>query len=390
MADRIHDFTEKLRQPAVLPNVVAMIERQRTGQAAPHGPISINLDLTTACNYECDHCIDLEILNNGRPYDLAVMVSSLEVLRAAGLESVILIGGGEPTLHPGFGAVVEHAKRLGLSCGIVSNGSRNDRIRAVSHLLTKPDWIRLSLDSGTDETFQLMHRPRRPISLAAICAGVRPIKEANPDVPVGFSFIISWADPLYLLGKPIHENVDEIVLATRLARDSGFDYISFKPLLQRDPAGAETVRFPGGARGLELRERIQAQLTEAMSLATSAFAVVGSTNLRAIEDEGALRTQPNRCYMHLMRQVLTPQGVFGCPAYRGNPRDKLGAADSYATEAGLAAMAGNAVRHMESFDPSVECRNISCIYSGTNWWLDGLASGAVAPVPSKVETDFFL
>ncbi|MGH8571261.1 MAG: hypothetical protein ACREX8_01625, partial [Gammaproteobacteria bacterium] len=60
------------------------------------------------------------------------------------------------------------------------------------------------------------------------------------------------------------------------------------------------------------------------------------------------------------------------------------------TPAGMAAMASEVVRHMESFDPSVECRNIACIYSGTNWWLDELANGAVQPVPADRDTDLFL
>ena len=32
-------------------------------------PISINLDLTTACNYKCDHCVDMDILNKNINYE---------------------------------------------------------------------------------------------------------------------------------------------------------------------------------------------------------------------------------------------------------------------------------------------------------------------------------
>ncbi len=59
--EAIHDFTAKLRQPDVLPTVVEYVEwRRDLERARADGlpdpttpalvPISINLDLTTACN----------------------------------------------------------------------------------------------------------------------------------------------------------------------------------------------------------------------------------------------------------------------------------------------------------------------------------------------------
>ncbi len=381
MTDPIHDFASKLRHPAVLPQVLADVAGQVAGRVPGGGPVSINLDLTTSCNYGCDHCIDASILNQGRPFDLGTVLDSLRVLRDGGLRTVILIGGGEPTLYPRFTEVVVRLKELGLDVGIVSNGSRNDRLAEVVSLLEPPDWIRLSLDAGTDRSFQAMHRPRRPIRLEEICAQVGPLAAENPRIGIGFSFIISWVDPLRIDGGYQHDNVDEIVAATRLARDSGFGYISFKPLLQRDPTGAESIRFPAGAAGADLRARIQANLTAASTLATDRFAVIGSTNLVAIERHGALRSQPHRCYMHLFRQVLTPDGLFGCPAYRGDARDRLGDADAYATPEAMAATAARTAAHVEVFDPSVECRAISCLYSGTNHWLDRLAAGAAPPLP---------
>ena len=45
----------------------ALRKAEAAGLAAPEmpdiAPLSINLDLTTACNYACDHCIDWDILN---------------------------------------------------------------------------------------------------------------------------------------------------------------------------------------------------------------------------------------------------------------------------------------------------------------------------------------
>ncbi|MCB9890013.1 MAG: radical SAM protein, partial [Planctomycetes bacterium] len=120
-----HDFTGKLRQPSLLPRVHDYVAWQRErraalarGEAGPAmpdwAPLSINLDLTTACNYRCDHCIDWDILNSPIKYDYARLEQSMTEMAARGLRSVILIGGGEPTVYPGFESMVRHLKTLGL------------------------------------------------------------------------------------------------------------------------------------------------------------------------------------------------------------------------------------------------------------------------------------
>ena len=118
-----HDFTAKLRQESVLPMISSYIAWQKakrealaSGQEPPalpskFGPLSINLDLTTACNYRCDHCIDWDILNSKAKYQHQKLLLSLESMIRQGLRSVILIGGGEPTLYPGFGDVVSFLKK---------------------------------------------------------------------------------------------------------------------------------------------------------------------------------------------------------------------------------------------------------------------------------------
>ena len=87
-------------------------------------PISINLDLTTSCNYACDHCVDMEILNNGIKFELENLKESLSLLIEKGLKSVIIIGGGEPTVSPFFQTIVELLKLNDIEIGIVTNGSR--------------------------------------------------------------------------------------------------------------------------------------------------------------------------------------------------------------------------------------------------------------------------
>lgn len=347
-------------------------------------PVSINLDLTTACNYACDHCIDWDILNSKVRHDDEQLRESLRQMRDRGLRSVILIGGGEPTLYPGFADMVAFLKELELQVAVVSNGSRNDRIlKAASHF-TKGDWVRLSLDAASDDVFRRMHNPsKKTLSLDEICGWIPQIKAVNPDLTLGFSFVITWQGGSRGDVKVV-ENIHEMVAAADRARLAGFDYISFKPFLERQEDGAEVMDPQKTAAELEaVIARIQAAVREARDHAVAAgsdFKVLESTNLRVLM-AGNWRdytNQPRTCHMQLLRQVVTPLGTFNCPAHRGVDKALVGGQSLWAD---AAAAKGETARMLDGFDASRECSQVTCLYHGTNWWLESLID-ASAPLPA--------
>ena len=60
----VHDFATKLLQPSLIPRLKEYVRWQTGLEKIPDRvPISINLDLTTGCNFACAHCVDLKILN---------------------------------------------------------------------------------------------------------------------------------------------------------------------------------------------------------------------------------------------------------------------------------------------------------------------------------------
>ena len=379
----IHDFTAKLRQPSLAPQVERYVEWRRAvararedGEPEPPppdlAPISINLDLTTACNYRCTHCIDWDILNTRHKYKEEELRDSLRLMAERGLRSVILIGGGEPTLFPRFAEFVKFLKGLSLQVSIVSNGSRGDVLRDAALHMSEGDWIRLSLDSGSNELFAKMHRPANPkLDLDAICEWVPRIKEANPVVRVGFSYIIVWSGASRD-DESIHENIHEIVLAAERAKRAGFDYIGFKPVLERQEDGAE-VMDPSVTRDLrEVVQRIRAEVDAAKALANERFDVYESTNLRVLE-QGNWRDftrQPRTCHMQALRQVLTPTGLYNCPAHRGVAKAKLAPPDAYRDADHARGTGGELLRILDDFDASRECAEVTCLYNGVNWWLE--------------------
>lgn len=359
-------------------------------------PVSINLDLTTACNYKCDHCIDWDILNSPVKHADEELRSSIRYMAERGLKSIILIGGGEPTLYPGFPSFVEFCKDLGLAISVVSNGSRGDKLLQIAPFLTKGDWIRLSLDSGENGTFQAMHNPsKKSLTLDEICAWMPKIRAANPDVDLGYSFIVTWKGGTRDDAKII-ENIDEIVSAARRARDAGFSYISYKPFLERTEDGAEVMNpEKTEAQLADVRARIIRNVDEAKQLERPGFRVMESTNLRMLEEDAwrNLTDQPHTCHMQALRQVVTPLGTFNCPAYRGVGYAQIGAKNCYKDEPTGADTANKTKALLNHFDAAHNCREVTCLYHGTNWWLEGLVQGDEdldALEASEERQDYFL
>jgi pyruvate-formate lyase-activating enzyme len=407
LTEAIHDFTAKLRQPSLRDHLRSYLRwRRELARARAEGrpdpeppaqaPISINLDLTTACNYRCDHCIDWDILNTKHRHDEETLRSSICTMVERGLRSVILIGGGEPTLYPGFADFVRFLKNLELQVAVVTNGGRGDVLLDIADALEERDWVRLSLDAGSNELFRAMHRPvKRSLDLDEICAWIPRIKRRNPRFEIGYSFIIVW-EGASRDGVALHENIHEIALATERARRHGFDYISLKPVLERGPDGAE-VMDPGAARAKEVEvvARIRAEIEKARGFAGPDFAVRVSTNLRVLE-QGSWREytrQPRTCHVQALRQVLTPQGTYNCPAHRGAPKARIAGADAFADEAQARATGKALGALMDRFDASRECAEVTCLYHGVNWWLEKLAQdpqGEPEPLPGDERGDCFL
>lgn len=385
-----HDFARKLRQPSLFPRVMDYIQWQRLvrqaqakGKPSPEAPnwlapVSINLDLTTACNYLCDHCIDLDILNSGINYAHEKLMASLNHLIERGLRSVILIGGGEPTVYPRFSEVVRFLKENNIQIAIVTNGSNNNVILSIVDCLSKNDWVRLSLDSGKNDTFIRMHNPRKKdLTLEEICSWVPRIRERNPKVPIGFSYIIVWDAAKSEAGTKIIENIDEIVLAAKLARDNRFSYISYKPFLTRYPDGAEVMDPLVMADFKRTIVRIREVVNEAKKFETEDFKVIESTNLKVLEEDKwrDFTCQPKTCHMQAFHQVLSPLGLFNCPAYRGVEKARIADKNAYGGTDEIKATQSSVAAILNRFDAKSECANVTCLYNSANWFIERAIRG---------------
>ena len=380
LKEREHDFSSKLRQDATLQRLKDYIQWQRNCDVnAPDrerlifSPISINLDLTSACNFSCPFCVDSKLINAGKSLTLEEVKKTIHTLHSHGLLSVILIGGGEPTLHKDFGEIVRYIKSKRLQIGIVTNGSRLEKIEAVVEELREKDWIRISIDAAGEGVFKDLHLPKTQMTLSRILEKAKKVKKKNPVVSLGYSFVIVW-EGVEINGKRLHPNMDEIARSVELAREFSFDYISFKPCLVRlNESQRETLlKNVEKTKEEEIIDKIKMHLQEAKRFAGDQVKILESSNLKAMlnQETDRIKRQPKRCHMQFFRTVVTPFGIFHCPAFRGVEEARIGDPEGYLSERKFKESLKSTAKSILTFDAEEECRDVGCFYNRTNWWLE--------------------
>ena len=411
LQNREHDFASKLQQASTIRVLREYITWQRDlrgggpGQRplqtslprgpALRGPISINLDLTSACNFACPFCVDSDIINANGYLELADIKKTIDVLQTNGLRSVILLGGGEPTLHKDFGEITRYIKSKDLELGIVTNGTRLDKVIPVVDCLKKKDWVRLSIDAAREETFQVAHQPRIKTTLSQILNKAKELKQANPAVSLGYSFVIVW-EGVEINGRELIPNINEMAEAVRLAAEYSFDYISFKPCLIRLPESKKESLLHQVDQDKEekIRQTIKVNLCQAKETAGDKIKILESVNLKAIlnKETGKIKKQPGRCHLQFFRTVVSPAGIFHCPAFRGVEKAKVGAGDGYSTETKFGNTLETAARSIATFNATKECQVVGCFYHRVNWWIEDFINSEknVSEIEEMEDDNFFL
>ncbi len=211
--------------------------------------------------------------------------SSLDALQSQGLLSVILLGGGEPTLHRDFEEIVRYIKSKKLQLGIVTNGTRLKRVENVADVLEERDWLRVSIDAARQETFSKSHRPKSGVTLDDILHKAQQVKRKNPIISLGYSFVIVW-EGIQVGGQQLFANINEIPQAVQLAGDFAFDYISFKPCLLKLGVSQKESLFdpPDIEREKKVIEDIKLNLAKARDMAAGKVKILESLNLKALID----------------------------------------------------------------------------------------------------------
>lgn len=110
---------------------------------------SINFHLLEACNASCGFCF-AKYGHSKAMIPLHEAKQIIEQVAAAGIQK-ITFAGGEPLLYPYLNHLVVHAKQLGLTTMLVTNGMKLTPL-LLDKLVGYLDWVGISIDSFDAKT----------------------------------------------------------------------------------------------------------------------------------------------------------------------------------------------------------------------------------------------
>jgi hypothetical protein len=91
--------------------------------------------------------------------------------------------------------------------------------------------------------------------------------------------------------------------------------------------------------------------------------------------------------------VLTPTGLYNCPAHRGEQKALIAGPQAYRDDEAGRGTADGLLKILDSFDASYECREVTCLYNGVNWWIEKMIEDpreAIDLPPADERLDYFL
>ncbi|VTR94351.1 radical sam protein : Uncharacterized protein OS=Streptomyces fradiae GN=SFRA_20510 PE=4 SV=1: Radical_SAM [Gemmata massiliana] len=289
------------------------------------GPLLIEFDPTTACNYSCPECISAGLLNKER-IPTERIVSLIREFARAGVKGIIFIGGGEPLAHKCMPDPIRQSHELGIAVGLTTNGSLIGRHLDV--LAECVSWTRVSMDAATETTY-LTFRPNKiKDSFAKVVKNIEDLAKRKRG-SLGYSFLVMQRQhpPVTVdgLGLPCRResitNAHEIYQAARLAKEIGCDYFEFKPMV--DSAHYLLTFSP------ELRALIDEQHRRCLELQDDGFEIIAPKSIEYLHrtDNPVQPKTYATCPTMELRTLVTPSGIYPCPYHRGRGDKRLGTVD---------------------------------------------------------------
>ena len=254
-------------------------------------PVTAEIDPSNRCGHRCQWCVSAQS-HTGENVEADDFRDLVLELKQLGVCSVVLKGGGEPTIHPEINDLLGACAEVGLAVGLITNGSfpRPDTIPAI---LATTDWVRVSLDAASAETHRMIHGVSQ---FDRIANHVQQLARDAARTVIGLNFV---AEP---------RNHHEIFAFTELARRWGADYVSIR-----------CVFDAGVALSAEIRREMCRQAEAAKTLEDDGFRVLlGNFTDQYLDADGDQPFPFRKCLGPNLVGVIGADGeVYPCCFLRG-------------------------------------------------------------------------
>ena len=201
------------------------------------GPFAAAVDVTRRCNLTCFGCpshgpgASWQTGQSDDDFPWDEFRRTCAELRQLGTRKLILIGEGEPTLHPRLLDMIAEARRSRLHVTLLTNGTRLDDGLAPDIVASGLDELRISLWASNEQEYARNYGGSNPRLFRRVLNGARAVAKARDDA--------ARKTPRVVLHRPIdRDHFRRLDAMVRVAHDASCDALSFSPL---KPMGAGAV-----------------------------------------------------------------------------------------------------------------------------------------------------
>lgn len=279
-------------------------------------PIYVEISPVGQCNHRCTFCAVDYIGYKKREISLDTFARIIPELGKKGIKSIMYAGEGEPLLHPKIAEIVNLTKENGVDVAITTNGSQM-KMDFITSALNSISWIKVSLNAGTAETYEKVHRVRGSEWEKVwrnIAAAVMHKKVTGCATTIGIQTVV------------LPENVEELETLVLDAKMAGVDYVVLKPYSQH--LFSETTAKRYGSLTYPSPGEMAKVLGE---FSDDNFSVI--TRVDSMEKYDKPRDY-KKCYStpFFWAYIMANGDVYGCSAYLTDDRFNYGNINSHSFE----------------------------------------------------------
>jgi radical SAM protein with 4Fe4S-binding SPASM domain len=265
-------------------------------------PIYMEISPTGACNHRCVFCAKDFMGYEKKSLDIAMMKERLKEMAALGVRSIMFAGEGEPLLHEHFAEMVKYTKACGMDVAITTNGVLlGDALS--SKILDQVEWIKVSINAGTKETYAKIHRaPKKDFDqvIENIAKAARRNENHHGRCVIGMQMLL------------LPENRHEAATLAKIAREAGAKYLVIKPYSQHHASETKIYEEISYEDSMELADLLE-------TFNSDRFRVVFRANAMRHWDKGELGF-PHCLALPFWSYVDSSGNLWGCSAYLKDDR----------------------------------------------------------------------
>lgn len=314
-------------------------------------PIYLEISPAGCCNHRCKFCAVDYIGYKNVFLNTKLLIKRVKEMAKLGVRSIMYGGEGEPLLHKDIAEIVIQTKKAGIDVAFTTNGVflNEDFFKKA---LGSIEWIKVSIDAGTNKTHHKIHRGGskdfdRIIENFILAAKIR--KKNNYKCTLGGQMLL------------LPDNYKEAMILAKKLKKAGADYLVIKPYSQHLFSETKIYKSINYKDYIYLDEKLQ-------KLADKNFKVIFRKQTMEKWDKSAKPYQ--RCYsVPFFWAYIDAEGnVWSCSCFLKDKRFYLGNLyKSSFKEIWQSNLRRKNIKLMEKFDIS-QCR-INCRMDEVNKYL---------------------